>query len=589
MTRLLWSPLLTVVVAACAAPPAADEAPPPAACDPLLAGGEGEGEGEDVDDRLSPTRLLRRASFVLRGRPPTVAEVEAVLARGDDGAQRAAVDEFVDAALADPAFYTTLFELGFRWMNIPLVASTADAPEYGVQQQVSLLRCPEGTPNAGAWRKFREFDGCESALTTDVEPWWAPGTTETLAGSAANTTNVGVISPNGTPTEIACDGGVDGTCGCGPAAVRCHPDFQEYNGFEDFLGFNTAGQRRQIAEEPARFFAHLAWFDRSLDELLLSHRSVGTTNVQAAYVQQGIEGGRLELLDDDSWWKTERFVGADHDPLHTAGDAESWREFDVSTRNPFFLAARDTQFDPRVDVGAAPGIPAAGVLTSLGFLAGYPRERLRAARALETFACEDFEPPQGLTFNTYERDPAVEGSCQHCHRRIDPAAIHFKRYAKEGSAFEGFGARYHMPGVGDVWHYPTAWTTGEFPFGGEPFAQWRRWYTPDTRMTPVTAAQAAANPEVVFIDFLPDDQTLLGQTSDGTIGPLGFAKMIIDAGAFDRCVVRQLHKHVMGRDIDPTREAGYLDALTARFVDDGRVVRPFVRHLLASDLFGRGL
>jgi hypothetical protein len=72
-------------------------------------------------------------------------------------------------------------------------------------------------------------------------------------------------------------------------------------------------------------------------------------------------------------------------------------------------------------------------------------------------------------------------------------------------------------------------------------------------------------------------------------GPLGFAKLIVASGAFDRCVVRQLHKAIIGRDVDPAREAGYLDALTTRFVDDGRRVRPLVRHLIASDLFQRGL
>lgn len=545
----------------------------------------------DVADPLAPSRLLRRASLVLRGVPPTVAEQDALVAAGDDAAQVAFVDAFVDATLADPVFYRQMFELGFNWMHIPLTPSTADVPEYGSQQQVSLQVCAEGTVNVGAWSKFRDFEGCDSAQTATIEPWWAPGTTVTLAGTAANLTNDGIVNREGNPVAIACDGSPAGTCGCGKNAVRCHPDFQFYAGFEDYLPFSAQGQRRQLAEEPARLFAHLAWFDQSLDELILGHQSVGTTNVQAAYVQEGIEGGRLDLFDNESWWRDSLFVGDDHDPLHTAGDGESWRLYDVSTRNPFFLAARDTRFDPRVDDGPLAGIPAAGVLTSLGFLNAYPRERLRAARALETFACEQLDPPQGLTFNEYKRDPASEGSCQHCHRRIDPAGIHFKRYGKAGSAFEGFGAEFLMPGVGtkESWNPPAVWRTGAYPFHSEPHSHWNRWYSPNTRMTPVSDDDVARNPQVVFIDFLPPDQTLLGQVSDGTIGPLGFAKMIVAAGAFDRCVVRQLHKSVMGRDIDATREVGYLDALTAQFVGDGRKVRPFIKHLTQSASFRRGL
>jgi len=94
---------------------------------------------------------------------------------------------------------------------------------------------------------------------------------------------------------------------------------------------------------------------------------------------------------------------------------------------------------------------------------------------------------------------------------------------------------------------------------------------------------------VVFIDFLPPDQTLLGEVSDGTVGPLGFSKLIIKSGAYDRCVVRRLHQFVLGRDIDPAKETGYLDLLTAQYVADGRKARPFVKHLTQSELFRRGL
>ncbi len=575
---------------ACIDAPASSAAPAPAACAAPTTTDGGD-DGAVVDDRLPPGRLLRRAALVLRGTPPTLAELDALQAAGDDSAQRAFVRAFVDDALADPAFYEVMLGRGLEWLNIPLIAPTADAPEYGAQQQQALTRCDDTTARPGAWYKFREANPCDvaDAPTASIEPWWDPGATAVLVGSAANDAATATANVNGSPATIDCAGTPAGGCGCGPHAIRCHPDFEFYTGNEDFLAFNGEGQRRQLAEEPARLFAHLAWFDLPMTELIAGHISVGTTNVQAAYVSQGIVGGRLDVYDDDSWWKTESFANDDHDPLHEDGDAQSWRAYDVSTRNPFFLAARDTKFDPRTDTRVLEGIPAAGILTSLGFLDGYPRERLRAARALETLACEQLDPPQGITFNEFKRDPAAEGSCQHCHRRIDPSAIHFKRWAKIGNAFEGFGAAYLMPGVGTKWHFEPRWRTGEYPFGSEPFSQWNRWYTPGTKLTPVTDEEAAVNDEVVFIDYLPPDQTLLGQTSDGTIGPLGFAKMIIAAGAFDRCVVRQLHKAVLGRDIDATKEAGYLDVLVKDFVAHGRTVRPLIHTLVDSDAFSRGL
>ncbi len=145
-----------------------------------------------------------------------------------------------------------------------------------------------------------------------------------------------------------------------------------------------------------------------------------------------------------------------------------------------------------------------------------------------------------------------------------------------------------MPGIAQ-WQWDPSWRTGAYPYGGEPFAQWNKWYEPGTRMTPASESEVAGNVYALFLDFLPPDDTLLGQQSDGTIGPLGFAKMIVAAGAFDKCVVRRLHERVIGRDIDPAAEAGYLDALTREFVDNGRVMRPFIKALTQTSSFRSGV
>lgn len=578
-------------------------------------GGTGGGTGFDAgplcdapdedagtfDDVLPPTRLLRRASMALRGVPPTDAEYAALLASGDDTAQRAFISTFVDTTLASPVFYQSMFEMGRDWLNVPLAPPTADEPEYGPQQQRAIQRCGAMTMHAGKWAYVREdFEGgmmniCNGMLRDGgapaertLEPWWAPGSMVTLVGSAANTNDAGIVNINGNWTSVSCNGRPDGTCGCGPHGANCHADYEQYAGWENYVSWNQLGQRRQLAEEPARLFAHLVWHDKPLTDLILGTTSVGTTRTISAYVMQGAESGDLSQLSDDSWWQPSRFMSAPIDPLHTAGDANAWREFDIPSVSRVFIADRTYTYDPRVTTTPMLGIPAAGMLTSFGFLAGQPRERLRAARALEQLGCEVLAPPSGQTFNPYISDPAKEGPCQHCHRRIDPAAIHFKRFAKSGSAFEGFGANYLMPAVGG-WRWPNAWRTGQYPYGGEPFSHWNRWYVADTQLTPVTQAQVNADPLVVFIDYLPTDQTLLGQVSDGTVGPLGFAKLLVASGGFDRCMVRHLHQQVMGRDIDPAKETGYLDLLTARFVAGGRRAKPFIKDLTQSELFGRGL
>ena len=563
---------------------------PPPLCEP-------EPDPSTRQDQLPMGRLLRRASLVLRDAPPSLQEYEQLEAAGDAQAQRAFIDAFIDRALEDPAFYRVMVELGRAWFNLPLVPRTADAPEYGLLQQRVVIPCPEGSFHHGALRYYREdhqdSGSCDDATAPvrDLEPWWAPGQQVRLVGSAANTSPRGLIRRVGNLVEADCaEVAPGGTCGCDVAAARCYLDPLQYPGHGEYHGYNPEGHRRLMAEEPARFFAHLAWHDRPLTDLVLGDSMVGPTKTQAAYVVQGLRGGALELLQDDRWWNPARFDGALVDPEHHPEDPLAWREFKQHERNPFLLASRDYTYDPRVQTEPMLGIPSAGVLTSMGVLASYPRERLRASRLLETLACETFSPPSAdQEFNVYREDPAAEGGCQHCHRRIDPAAIHFKRFAKAGSGLEGWGASYYMPGIGSRWHWPEAWLKGQWPYHSEPFSHWLRWYTIDTRMTPVTQAQLMANPEALFIDFLPPDQTLLGQTSDGTVGPLGFGKLLVASGALDRCLVRQLHKHVLGRDIDPAVEAGYLEALTTRFVAQGRQVRPMIKVMMGSSLFARGI
>ncbi len=323
---------------------------------------------------------------------------------------------------------------------------------------------------------------------------------------------------------------------------------------------------------------------------MLADYSVGPTELQAAYVMQAIAGGDTSLLEDDSWWRPSTFAKAPVDPAHQSGDPKAWREYTVSKRNTFFLADRDYTFDPRKDKGMARGFPSAGMLTSLGFLDAYPRERLRAARAprgagvraapaawqrREVQPLQDRSRSRGPMPRTATRAstprPSISSATPRpaCPSRVSAPSTTCPAPGRVGSGIR-CGGRAHGPTC------------------GEPFAQWNKWYRPGSRLTPATEAEADENPYALFLDFLPPDDTLLGQTSDGTIGPLGFAKMIVAAGAFDRCVVRRVHERIMGRDIDPTTESGYLDTLTGEFVSGGRLVRPFVKSLTQSIYFRKG-
>ena len=133
---------------------------------------------------------------------------------------------------------------------------------------------------------------------------------------------------------------------------------------------------------------------------------------------------------------------------------------------------------------------------------------------------------------------------------------------------------------------PWKWAPGAY---GEPWDRFTQAFAYDTKLTPVTQAQITANPNARFIDFLPPDQQLFGQVSDGTIGPLGFGKLLVRSGEFDLCMVQKLFERFVGRRLDPSIEQEVIQAFATRFVEDDRQLRAFVRFLMTTDHFKRGL
>jgi hypothetical protein len=108
-------------------------------------------------------------------------------------------------------------------------------------------------------------------------------------------------------------------------------------------------------------------------------------------------------------------------------------------------------------------------------------------------------------------------------------------------------------------------------------------------LTPITEAEAAKNPGAIAFDTIPKEYEILGVHPDGTSGPLGFGKVLVTSGAFDRCAAQRLYERFIGHPLDPEREALYIDALGKEFEKGGRKVRPFVKSLFGKAEFRRGL
>lgn len=590
---------------ACAPLPTDDEPQPQAAvAEKPSDGGVAEaepGEAKAPNDPLPATRLLRRAHLALTGVTPTESEYRALLDASSEEQRLAIVDAAIDKLLTSPAFYRRMVSFGHDWFRVgEYLSGGKNEGRWRGDQRILMQRCSDSSKHPGALfaNGGDGLPGSEICDDTDKgapitpvinshEPWWAPGTKVTVlgrAGTGVTRDPSGGDCKHGTQSiyEKHLYGDSKSTCSCGPNLVYCMRD--ESAGYAK----DPAAQARQVWDEPARFLSHLIWHDRPLSDLVLGNYSVGPAALQAMYVGMARTNSKYTALDtDDTWWRPEKRTGV-ADPEHDPKDPLAWREFVVETRYPMLLSlagdkpsgdlSRTYTFDPRTNPGEPEGIPAAGVLTMAGPNSTFPRERVRAARWLEAFACRNFMPPPAdAKFNEYQRDPAREGTCQHCHTSIDPAAIYFKRWTFGG------GNLSIIAGLGP-------WRMKDFRYSfDQPRARFELAFLPDTLLTPVTKVQIDANPDTRLIDFLPPDETLFGVAGDGTIGPLGFGKILIKSGEFDRCVVQKLYQQIVGRPLDPGTEKAYLDSLSEQFVKGNRGARAFIRVVMRSPEFRRGL
>jgi hypothetical protein len=573
----------------------------PIACEP------GDGGGVVIEppmDQLDHSRVLRRIYMVTHGRPPLPEEREALAAATTDAEREAVIARAIDEGLASPDFYSQMVELGHHWMRNGAYLNGAQGNGYMGNMSAHTGRCGDATVHAGAFYMYAQSGSrrdawCDdpAAPTLEVEPWWAPGTTVRLVGEAASTAPV--VDADGDPVDcgIATEDYYDMSnppgCGCGPNAMWCFPG----NG----LGGGGA-QQRGMWEEPARLVAHLAWHDRPLSDVVLGNYTVATNYVRALYLRFGRQTGLYnDRLDSNATWFRPDHGSALRDPLHTDPlDPGAWRELVVEELAPQLLSLSDLaltadpsrtfRWDPRTDSGPAPGLPASGVFTMPGMNSTFPRERPRAARMIEIFACREFSPPPSdIHFPPPDTDIARSGECMHCHMLMDPVAIAFRRWIFRGN----YVPRPYLADLANLevpdnlydpdYRYPYG---GWFGSGAE---RWEMNWAPNTTMTPVTPEQLEANRGAMFLDTIPPEYTIFGEHTDGTMGPLGFAKVLVSSGEFDRCAARRIYERVIGRALDPAAEGRYIETLAAQLAAGGRMVRPFVRQLLESNEFRRGL
>lgn len=516
----------------------------------------------DASSTLSPTRKLRRVYLALVQHEPDISRYEALLQASDPDAF---IAQEAEALTQTPAYRDNLIDWAHEYIPFPLVHASR---VWHAAKSITASRCGQDTLHAGkvaftAGSNADDPSVCEDpdAPTASDSPWWAPETTVELVGSAANRDvffedqDCGVVNTSNYWVMPKKKG-----CGCGPHLTYClRGDLGlPYEGsypkdYGDGEIYHPISQRRAVMEEPANLFAHIITENKPFSDLVLGNYTVVNRGLYHMYVRQGRMSGVYTDRDEDRWF--DMFT-----------NDEEWIEVLISQMNPHLLDDSDYRYDPRID-GEMLGLPAAGVLTMIGPNFAWPRPRVRAARWLESLACDEFSPPElPVEFPPYQRDPATEGSCLHCHTRLDPAAMSFKRFIQEGGAIAGVGN----------------WRLENFVSYNADRARFINTLIPNTVLTPLTESEVEADLNNRLIDFMLPGQQLFGRSSDGTVGPRGFAKILVDSGKFDQCAVRRAYERFGGRSLDLGKDSRELEEAVEDFVANNRNMNELIKKLVLA-------
>ena len=367
-------------------------------------------EPSTVQESLS---YLRRLSLDLRGRLPSVEELESVVANGE-------LDPSIVTAMLDSdelraqmrEHHTELL-----WANI--------SDQRVANNQWNLISQGEARRDlidrlwiraAGRALRYRgaqvpcldepaQFDPMGEIITTpdatnpnirregwvEVEPYWAPGTLIKVCAFDAQTNATGTTERGGT---VNCQRSTNSVqCGCGPSLNWCQSG-------------------------PAR----------------TANRIIASMTEQMLRFTDG-------LLDETRPY-TDIITGTS---VEVNGPLVHYFRYQTGQSNNVLLSNPQTNY-PLPDLGfdevdrwetVERGALHAGVLSLPGYLAKFQSARGRANRFYNSFLCQHFEAPsEGLppASDACNDEPNLTErcGCKHCHQTLEPAAAHWGRWVEAG-------------------------------------------------------------------------------------------------------------------------------------------------------------
>jgi hypothetical protein len=495
-------------------------------------------------------QYLRRLSIDLRGRLPTLDELDSVATNG-------AVDpSLIESMLQSEEFIaqSRAYHRNLLWTNVTAQrlsnqawalygprptppAGVTDPPFYYFHGGRShTYRGGGSTNDVACLDQPATFDATGAIQTTPdpndatiqregwvmVTPYWSPQTQIKVCAFDAQA-NLQATDSSG--RTVDCSRSTVKGCGCGPNLEWCQ---SAYDGTELTI-------KNAFDEQLLRFTDGIVRNDRPYTDVLLA-KDMEVNGPIAFYFRHQTNDGQNFLLTGP-----EQNYGLPDLPFD---QADSWMEVQRGQGH-------------------------AGLLTMPAYLIKFQSNRGRTNRFFNAFLCQFFQaPPGGLPpaddACQQELDLTKRCGCKYCHQIVEPNAAYWGRWAEAGV----MPLNETAPNAGDP-AFPSFRMSCADPNTKDPVCK-RLYYT--TPFGPEDMPYAGMLLPYVFADDV--------RKANIATGPIGIAQSAVDNGNFAACTVKHLWTQYMGRDVIDAEQPG-LDALSTQF-QQGYSFRGLVRRIVTS-------
>lgn len=321
----------------------------------------------------------------------------------------------------------------------------------------------------------------------------------------------------------------DRSCGCGPKSNRCE-------------SANTALHTARITafnEEPLMIADSVLRRDEDYFNLLTTRRSFVNGTLAQLYRQN---------QSPQSWLVTPP-TARDAIPNVPLSETTSWVEY-----------TRDEQ--------------ASGVLTTPSWLYRFPTQRARVNHFYEAFLCKHFAPEAGAIAPppedscNRENNLAKRCGCSYCHATIEPMGAHWGRFGERN-------AQYLSPDS-----FPRLDTRcRDCALAGD---------TTCNNECGNYVMQAVDGDGANSLGLL---RTYLYRTPEEEPNIVGGPRLMVQrfmqTGELEKCAVRNIWNHLLGRPMTSQEESLYLNRLSQGFAEDGHNLKRLMQRVMSTEAYRR--